>query len=254
MPAIYEWAKKHWVWIAGAAAILVLLVYIRNKQASAAEPTGDGGGGFGAGATAGSAPATDYTGQNTQSQLDQLQLQAGQANLEFQKAMNQLYLQGEQQQLAIGAGTQQSTIDLLNQVNLTNAAHEKELGHASADFCPAGTSMRLDPNSGQYVCRNKSGGFAFIGQISSAVQNIFSGLTSGAASAAPGVGAGVLQGAANYYSGRLFGAPSIGQQAYPGSPYPGGGGTIVAPPTQYNPGQMSGGYTPGISGNTVKVA
>lgn len=253
MPAIVEFAKKHWVWIAGAAAVLLLL-WLRSRQQAAAQPADTGGGGqsFGAGATGASAPASVPDSQGDQ--LAQLQANVGQAQLDVYKAMSQLQLQGIQQQLDFTKATQPAQEQLQNQIYQTQAAHEKELGGASADFCPAGTSMRLDPNTGQYVCRNKSGGLAFIGQITSSIQNVFSGFTSGVAAAAPGIGAGAANAAASYYTGRLFGPSGVGMQAYPGSPTPGGGGTVVAPPG-YGPGQMSGGSfpaTPGIAPTEIQ--
>lgn len=260
-------AVKPWMlWVGGGVAALMVFLYLRNRSQGAAQeaPAGDGGGGsFGAGATAGSAPASNSGGGTDYgSQLNQLQLQEEQQRLQQSQQMFDLQYSSAKQETGLrnqfSEGTLQNQIGFANQQLATDTAHERELGKASADYCPAGTSMRLDPNTGQYVCRNKSGGFAFIGQISSAIQNVFSGFTSGVAAAAPGIGAGAAQAAAQYYEGRLFTpggvqtAPVGGQATntrfnfpqftpgiaggYPGSPVPAGGGRI-----QYPDQRMSGG-------------
>jgi hypothetical protein len=243
--------KTMWIILAVIAAGVGLVVYVRSRsaaavdQGAASQAPGDlGSSGGGGGGIAVPAP-TQGIADTYQGALQQQQLAANDWNLNHQQ---QLASQQQQQfdlEQQLAKAIEPSQAQLQTQINLTNAAHEKELGGASADFCPAGTSTRLNPNTGQYVCRNKSGGFAFIGQFSDAI----SGFLGGVQSAAPGLGqqaATQIGGAYIGYEAGRAGAGFHGADDSGGSGGPSGDqSSLIRSPGGYNqPGyqQVGGGY------------
>lgn len=215
MEKLKEIAKKPYVWI-GLVGIVLLVLFLRARRGVAAgepvpqpQPQGGGGGGYGGGGGGYQSSPQDTLQQQIGYQQAQLALQTGQQQLDYEKRLQDLQLQGlgsqlEYQQAGQKLKEQYQQGLLPSQISLGQSqlrTQEYEQGaqqhylqavQKAQVSCPGTASMRIDPTTGAPYCRQKTSG-NILGIPVGSIFRTAQGVAQGAEAYAPQAGYNIAQ-------------------------------------------------------------